>query len=98
MHIILFILIFLGIIIVFGLSIVGAILKAIFGIGSRPSTRSGSTPNTQQQRRSAYHSSMNNASDKEENIFAENKRPQNKHKKIFSKDEGEYVDFEEVKE
>ncbi|UVS53580.1 DUF4834 family protein [Bacteroides thetaiotaomicron] len=34
--------------------------------------------------------------DNEGEIFAENS-PRTKHKKIFTQDDGEYVDFEEVK-
>ena len=40
MHILLFILLFIIAIVVFGLSVVGLILKAIFGIGRRSSSSS----------------------------------------------------------
>ncbi|THG54646.1 DUF4834 family protein, partial [Bacteroides faecichinchillae] len=39
MYIILFFFIFLGVILLFGLSIVGAILRAIFGFGRSSSSR-----------------------------------------------------------
>ncbi|MDD3039963.1 DUF4834 family protein [Bacteroides sp.] len=100
MYIILFFLIFLGVIILFGLSIIGAILRAIFGFGRSSSSRPKQTAysnNNQQQQRSGYNSTTNNSSDKTEEVAPENSRA-HKHKKIFSKDDGEYVDFEEIKE
>ena len=51
MHILLFILLFIITIIVFGLSVVGLILKAIFGIGHRFS--SSSRPRQNESGRSA---------------------------------------------
>ena len=96
MHILLFILIFIIAIFVFGLSIVGFILRTIFGLGrssssSRPKqTESGRTSqqsNNQTNRRS---------NDDEEEIYSENV-PEKRHKKIFTQDDGEYVDFEEIK-
>lgn len=98
MHIILFILLFLGVIAILGLSIVGAILRAVFGIGRRSSSRSkqarSGEPNQQ-----PYRPNQNSqpSSDNEEELFSE-ETARGKHKKIFSKDDGEYVDFEEVKE
>ena len=50
MHILLFILIFIIAIVVFGLSIVGFLLRAIFGIGRRSSS---SRPNQTESGRSA---------------------------------------------
>ena len=97
MHILLFILLFLITIIVFGLSVVGLILKAIFGIGHRFS--SSSRPRQNESGRSADHYSQgtHRPTDHEEEIFSDDV-PRKKHKKIFTQDEGEYVDFEEIKE
>ena len=99
MYIILFFFIFLGVIILFGLSIVGAILRAIFGFGRSSSSRPRQTgySNSSQQQRSSYNSTTKNSTDNTEEVVSENNRSR-KHKKIFSKDEGEYVDFEEIKE
>lgn len=99
MYIILFFLIFLGVIILFGLSIVGAILRAIFGFGRSSSSRPRQTGynNSSQQQRSGYNSVTNNSSGNAEEVVTDNNKP-HRHKKIFSKDEGEYVDFEEIKE
>lgn len=88
MHIILFILLIIGFIVILGLSVVGSILKSIFGLGRHPHTTYSDEP------RSTYRSESSSgnggkSSFKETNVH--------KHKKIFGQDEGEYVDFEEVK-
>lgn len=66
------------IVLVFGLSIIGGILRLLFGIGRKVSGR------------------PNHFEEEESGAKAENSEP--KRKKIFDKDDGEYVDFEEVKE
>lgn len=76
-----FILIFIFIIIVFVLSIIGGVLRTIFGLGRRSSSRQT------QYRRPA-------GDDTAESSRATS---QTKAKKIFDKEEGEYVDFEEIK-
>ena len=90
MHILLFILLFIITIIVFGLSVVGLILKAIFGIGHRFS--SSSRPRQNESGRSADQQSYSQGTHRPMDHEEE------KHKKIFTQDEGEYVDFEEIKE
>ena len=96
MHILLFLLLFLAAIVIFGLSIVGFVLRAIFGLGrgsssSRPKqTESGRT--SQQD----YGQRDSRSNDNEEEIYSENV-PEKRHKKIFTQDDGEYVDFEEIK-
>ena len=96
MHILLFILIFIIAIFVFGLSIIGFILRTIFGLGrgsssSRPKqTESGRT--SQQD----YGQRDRRSNDDEEEIYSENV-PEKRHKKIFTQGDGEYVDFEEIK-
>lgn len=87
-------------VLVIGLSIVGSVFRAIFGFGrnrsnatssrtrhtySNPSTNTGSNTQTREQAAAANEDASNGASGQG-------------HKKIFTKDEGEYVDFEEVKE
>lgn len=99
MHILLFILIFIIAIVVFGLSIVGFLLRAIFGFGRRSSSsrpkqaESGRTTGGQQD----YSQRTQNPTDNEEEIYSENVSGR-RHKKIFTQDDGEYVDFEEIKE
>ena len=97
MYILLFLLVFIVIIFVLGLSIVGAILRAVFGIGRRSSsrpkqTRYDNSSQKQYQQQQNFHST----SDYEEDNYSEASSG-NKRKKIFTKDEGEYVDFEEIK-
>ena len=94
MHILLFILFFIIAIIVFGLSIVGFLLRTIFGIGRRSSSsHHGKTEKSQQSNNQGSYNSKND----EEEILSENTSAR-KHKKIFTQDDGEYVDFEEIKE
>ena len=99
MHILLFLLLFLAAIVIFGLSIVGFVLRAIFGLGRGSSSRTkqaGNGQNGQQQGRPSYTQNTDSRADNEGEIFAENS-PRTKHKKIFTQDDGEYVDFEEGK-
>ena len=76
MYILGFLFIIIISIFVLGLSIVGSILRALFGFGRRSSSTHQAT-NTEE---------------------TEKQKEQSKHKKFFSEDEGEYVDFEEVKD
>ncbi|WP_294477736.1 DUF4834 family protein [uncultured Bacteroides sp.] len=98
MHILLFILLLIIAIVVFGLSILGFLLKTIFGLG-RGSSSSSQSRQTESGRTSqqSYNQNTQNSNDDEEEIYSENV-PRRRHKKIFSKDDGEYVDFEEIKE
>ena len=95
MHILLFILFFIIAIIVFGLSIVGFLLRTIFGIGRRSSSRPRQTESghTNQQ---DYDQGNRRPINDEEEIYSEN-ISEKRHKKIFTQDDGEYVDFEEIK-
>lgn len=80
MHILLFILIFIIAIFVFGLSIVGFILRTIFGLDvvllhpARKQTESG---RTSQQ---SYNQTNRRSNDDEEEIYSENV-PEKRHKK-----------------
>lgn len=100
MHILLFILIFIIAIIFFGLSIIGFLLRSIFGIGHRMSS-STQRPHTASGRTTAgdqdYGQNTRNAADNREESYSGNVSGR-KHKKIFTQDDGEYVDFEEIKE
>jgi len=78
-----FILLCIFIVLVFGASIIGRIISLIFGSSkNQNSGRQYSNQNTNRQNQKST---------------AKNKSPKDK-KKIFEKDEGEYIDFEEVKE
>ena len=71
-----FLLIIFLLIIFIGFTILGNILRVLFGIGKRPPYQNRTSTHQKQNRHS--HSSGNR-------------------KKIFDDDEGEYVDYEEVK-
>lgn len=92
LHILGFIAIFFIVILVAGLTVIGGILRAIFGLGRRSSSGSTSNANGNQQQ---YRTSS--PKNEEEKIKTE-RDTSAKPKKIFTKDEGEYVDFEEVKD
>lgn len=102
-HILGFLFIIIVVILVIGLSIIGTVLRSIFGLGKRRSS-SGSYQNgggsyqsgggysfsgDQQQTAS---SQANEGTTSSEDVV------HRKHKKLFTKEEGEYVDFEEIKE
>lgn len=76
-------------ILIIGLSIIGAVVRSVFGMKSRRSTSGGYSFNSGKQK--------SGSSQKQETTVAE-EEPQLKRKKVFLKDEGEYVDFEEVNE
>lgn len=88
-HILGFLFVIIIAILVIGLSIIGTVIRSIFGIGSRR-TSSGTYQNSNTQ--SGYSFNKPNQSDS-----SEEEEMQPKHKKLFSEDEGEYVDFEEIK-
>ncbi|MEG2514503.1 MAG: DUF4834 family protein [Bacteroidaceae bacterium] len=75
-----FILILIVIVLIIGLSLIGGILKLLFGFGRK---RTYQQQNPHENRRDSQPSSDT---------------PIQKTKKVFDKDEGEYVDFEEIKE
>lgn len=68
MHILLFLLLFLAAIVIFGLSIVGFVLRAIFGLGRGSSSRTKqarSGQNGQQQGRPSYNQNTDSRADNE---------------------------------
>lgn len=73
-----------------GLSIIGSILRSLFSIGRRKPS-SGWTYSSEENRQHRTSDSNNDIQ------IEEGELPINR-KKIFTKDDGEYVDFEEVKE
>lgn len=89
-HILGFLFIIIIAVIIIGLTIVGSVLRAIFGLGRRSTTHTYNNGSTQ---RKHYHASDMDMDDEETISEKETSR----HKKIFSDDEGEYVDFEEIK-
>ena len=80
-----FFLIILVIVFVIGFSIISGVLRLLFGIGKKQSYYSGKSSENSSQNKHGYQRSSEN-------------EDQNIRKKIFGDDEGEYVDFEEIKE
>lgn len=91
-HLLGFLFLIFIVILVVGLTIVGSVLRTIFGFGRR---RPASSKDTHAQTYRATHADNRQTSSNEETL---KEQADAKHKKIFTKDEGEYVDFEEVKE
>lgn len=96
MYILLFLLIFVVVIVILGLSVVGVILRTIFGIGRRSSSRPRQPGYEQPGQRQNPNQNTNNSSNNEEETYADTSSS-NRRRKIFTKDDGEYVDYEEVK-
>ena len=93
-HILGFLFIIIIAILIIGLSIIGTVLRSVFGLKKRHSSYSSggySSYNSTKQ-------SSGSPRQQETEETVEEKTHYNKRKKLFSKDEGEYVDFEEVKE
>lgn len=92
MHILGFIFIIIIAVFIIGVSIIGSILRAIFGFGRRSNSNTYTyTTSNEKQQQNSQEKKNEEESRVEENIYPR------KHKKIFAKDEGEYVDFEEIK-
>lgn len=96
-HILGFLFIIIIAILIIGLSLIGTVLRSLFGLGgrrssqSRPYTdgsyRTGGSYSTDNRRTSA--SSNGEVTPEEGELHP-------KRKKLFSKEEGEYVNFEEI--
>lgn len=85
----LFILIF--IILIFGLSIISRILRTLFGFGRRTRSTFNSSSNDDSGSRSYTHHNSSTSNDDDRSNAP-------KRKKIFEENEGEYVEFEEIKD
>ena len=101
-HILGFLFVIIVVILVIGLSIIGTVLRTVFGLGKRRSS-SGTYQNGggSYQSGRGYSFSGDQQQDASSQSNGETTSPGNdihrKHKKLFSKDEGEYVDFEQIK-
>ncbi|MCD7940479.1 MAG: DUF4834 family protein [Bacteroides intestinalis] len=96
-HILGFLFVIIVVILVIGLSIIGTVLRTIFGLGGKHRSSSGSYQSGQGYSYSGGQQ-QNSSSQTDEGTTSEGNDIHRKHKKLFSKDEGEYVDFEEIKE
>ncbi len=92
-HILGFIFFFVLIVLVLGVAVLSKIIRTVFGLGRRMTGSSSAQSHSQNQRSS---SSNHRSSDNDES--QQSARNTSGRKKIFDSDEGEYVDFEEVKE
>ena len=101
-HILGFLFVIIVVILVIGLSIIGTVLRTVFGLGKRRSS-SGTYQNGGGSYQSGRGYSFSgdqqqDASSQSNGETTSRNDIHRKHKKLFSKDEGEYVDFEEIKE
>ena len=94
-HILGFLFVIIVVILVIGLSIIGTVLRTIFGLGGKRRSSSGSYQSGQGYSYSGGQQ-PNSSSQTDEGTTSEGNNIHRKHKKLFSKDEGEYVDFEEI--
>lgn len=79
-----FILIFILFIVLLGIALLGNIIRALFGLGKRAPKHFYGDKNT-------------SSTSSHESASAQSTYTPSEKKKIFAKDEGEYVEFEEVK-
>lgn len=94
-HILGFIFFFILIILVIGLAILSKVIRTVFGIGRRMKGQESSRYNRSE---SAFKDFTQSQSTTNENA-RNNKTSGGRRKgKVFDEDEGEYVDFEEIKE
>ena len=89
-------------ILLIGLSIIGTVIRSIFGLGSRRSSNTYRNDNGNYQSGRGYsfngRQQSGSSSNEEPITRIKEETAHGRHKKLFSQDEGEYVDFEEIKE
>lgn len=96
-----FLLILFLLIVFIGFSILGNILRMLFGFGKRSTDNQNRTFTYTNQK--TVHTSDNQSNDETESYSEpssssqEHRHSSGKKRKIFDDDEGEYVDYEEVK-
>lgn len=89
-HILGFIFFFVLIILIVGLVLLSKIVRAVFGFGRK---MTGNTTTTGSQQHTAYSEDTNQGN----NASQFTRKSKERRKKVFDDDEGEYVDFEEIK-
>ena len=97
-HILGFLFIFVLAIIFIGLSIIGSVIRTIFGLGKHNTSKTYQNGSGSYRSSGGYSFSGDQQQDNTTEHSDSDAEPDSKHKKIFSEDEGEYVDYEEVKE
>lgn len=97
-HILGFLFIIIIAILLIGLSIIGTVIRNVFGLNRRTSfSHFGSYQSGNGKYQPEGYSYNDNRQSSEE-VQPEEGEIHFRRKKLFSKDEGEYVDFEEIKE
>ena len=100
-HILGFILFFILVILLIGFSIIWRIVSTFLGLGKRMT--GNANPNSQNQQRTSYQQA-DQQSNYQQNTTDTNSRQSTSgssgsgKQKVFDDDEGEYVDFEEIKD
>lgn len=84
------------IILVIGLALISKIIRTILGIGRHMTTGNVFSSANTSSRNNYSASSKRNST--ENNSYRQSNQTTSRKKKIFGNDEGEYIDFEEVKE
>lgn len=103
-HFLGFLFITIVIILLLGISIISTILRRIFGLGGKRHdySRTSQYGDNDYQTSQGYSFSGNRqqdySSEDDEEVRPMEGDTNKKHKKLFSEDEGEYIDFEEIKE
>ena len=98
-HILGFLFIIVIAILLIGLSIIGTVIRSIFGLGGHRSSATQNRGGNYQSGGYSFNDRQQDAGPSQKEAKPEEKEEeQSKRKKLFSKDEGEYVDFEEIKE
>ena len=90
MHILVFLLIIVVAVFVMGLAAIGNIIRAVFGLGRDATSRQ------QTKRQGQYTSSSQQQNQSQHNKDESKTDPKNG--KVFAQDEGEYIEFEEIKD
>lgn len=93
-HILGFLFVIIIAVLLIGLSIVGSVLRSIFGFGGHRS----SNAQRENNKSGGYSYNKQQSESSQGEVNPEEGEIHPKHKKLFAKDEGEYVDFEEIKE
>lgn len=94
-----FLLILFLLIVIIGFSILGNVLRLIFGFGRRNgNTQSRTYTNQRQQTYNETNDTSSNESNRSHSSSKAESNVTGNKKKIFDNDEGEYVDYEEVKD
>ena len=102
LHVLGFFFIIIIAILLIGLSIIGTVIRSIFGLGRHRSSSTYRNDNEDYQSGRKYSFNGRQQSgpiaNEEPQTRANATSTHNKRKKLFSQDEGEYVDFEELKQ